>query len=222
VAMDILDDRSLGGRRSHDPASALLEQEDEFAEIIPPSQLRRSGRRRHTEAELNITSFVDVLSVLLFFLLSVATMSKLGTHDVNLPQQTDEFTKESDVEVKNLSLSLGKSGLKLRGMLTPKDKEPEALAVEIPRVGEDFDLQKLREELLRLKSGYKTDDAIIMLVADDVPFDSIVKVMDTVREQVEFADGRRTITNLFPQISLSDYLIDRVDQQIAAAPPEKS
>ena len=224
MAMDILDDRSLGGRRSHDPAGALLEHEDEFAEILPPSQLRRSGRRRHTEAELNITSFVDVLSVLLFFLLSVATMSKLGTHDVNLPQQTDEFTKESELEVKNLSLSLAKSGLKLRGMLTPKDKEPEILAVEIPlgADGKNFDLQKLRDELLRLKSGYKTDDAIILLVADDVPFDSIVKVMDTVREQVEFADGRRSITNLFPQISLSDYLLDRVDQQIAAAPPEKS
>ena len=223
MAMDILDDRSLGGRRSHDPAGALLEHEDEFSEIIAPSQLRRSGRRRHTEAELNITSFVDVLSVLLFFLLSVATMSKLGTHDVNLPQQTDDFTKESEVEVKNLSLSLAKGGLKLRGMLTPKDKEPEVLAVEIPLVTEgNFDLQKLREELLRLKSGYKTDDAIILLVADDVPFESIVKVMDTVREQVEFADGRRNITNLFPQISLSDYLLDRVDQQIAAAPPEKS
>ncbi len=223
MAMDILDDRSLGGRRSHDPASALLEHEDEFAEILPPSQLRRSGRRRHTEAELNITSFVDVLSVLLFFLLSVATMSKLGTHDVNLPQQTDEFTKESELEVKNLSLSLAKGGLKLRGMLTPKDKEPEILAVEIPLVSEgNFDLQKLRDELLRLKGGYKTDDAIILLVADDVPFDSIVKVMDTVREQVAFADGRRSITNLFPQISLSDYLLDRVDQQIAAAPPEKS
>lgn len=221
MAMDILDDRSLGGRRSHDPASALLEQ-DEFSEIIAPSQLRRSGRRRHTEAELNITSFVDVLSVLLF-LLSVATMSKLGTHDVNLPQQTDDFTKESEVEVKNLSLSLAKGGLKLRGMLTPKDKEPEVLAVEIPLVTDgNFDLQKLRDELLRLKSGYKTDDAIILLVADDVPFDSIVKVMDTVREQVGFADGRRNITNLFPQISLSDYLLDRVDQQIAAAPPEKS
>ncbi|MGH7806067.1 MAG: ExbD/TolR family protein [Candidatus Binatia bacterium] len=220
--MDILDDRSLGGRRAHDPASALLEQDDDFAEILPPSQLRRSGRRRHTEAELNITSFVDVLSVLLFFLLSVATMSKLGTHDVNLPQQTDDFTKESEVEVKNLSLSLAKNGLKLRGMLTPKEKEPEILSVEIPVLGDTFDLQKLRQELLRLKSGYKTDDAIILLVADDVPFDSIVKVMDTVREQVEFADGRRNITNLFPQISLSDYLLDRVDQQIAAAPPEKS
>ena len=220
--MDILDERSLGARRSHDPASTLLEQEDEFAEIIPPSQLRRSGRRRHSEAELNITSFVDVLSVLLFFLLSVATMSKLGTHDVNLPQQTDEFTKESELEVKNLSVSLAKGGLKLRGMLTPQGKEPELLSVEIPVVGDSFDFQKLREELLRLKSNYKTDDAIIMLVADDVPFDSIVKVMDTVREQVEFADGKRNITNLFPQISLSDYLVDKVDQQIAAAPPEKS
>lgn len=219
--MDILDDRNLG-RSSMDHTSALLEQSDEFSEITPPSQLRRSQRRRHVEAELNITSFVDVLSVLLFFLLSVATMEKLGSHDVNLPQQTDDFIKESTVEVKNLSVSLAKGGLKLRGMLTPKDKEPEILSIEMPLVGEQFDLGRLREELLRLKSGYQTDDAIILLVADDVPFDSIVKVMDTVREQVEFADGRQMVTNLFPQISLSDYLVDRVDQQIAASPPKAS
>jgi len=219
--MDILDDRSLG-RSSHEHTSALLEQSDEFAAITPPSQLRRSQRRRHVEAELNITSFVDVLSVLLFFLLSVATMEKLGSHEVNLPQQTDDFTKESTVEVKNLSVSLAKGGLKLRGMLTPKEKEPEILSVEMPLVADQFDLGRLREELLRLKSGYQTDDAIILLVADDVPFDSIVKVMDTVREQVEFADGRQVVTNLFPQISLSDYLVDRVDQQIAASPPKAS
>lgn len=221
MAMDILDDRSLGGRSSHE-SSVLLEQADEFADITPPSQLRRANRKRHVEAELNITSFVDVLSVLLFFLLSVATMEKLGTHDVNLPRQTEEFTKESTVELKNLSLSLAKSGLKLRGMLTPEGKEPEALSIELPLVADQFDLARLREKLLELKAGYETDEAIILLVADDVPFDSIVKVMDTVREQVAFADGRQQITKLFPQISLSDYLIDRVDQQIAAAPPKTS
>jgi biopolymer transport protein ExbD len=71
-----------------------------------------------------------------------------------------------------------------------------------------YDLDRLQQELLRIKGAYKTDDAIILMVADDVNFDSIVKVMDTVRERTEIEQGQRRITTLFPEVSLSDYLVD--------------
>lgn len=205
--MDILDDSNLS-RADYQPASALLSLEDDAGDILPPSQLRRARRRHWQEPLLNITSFVDVLSVLLFFLLSVATLEKLGTHDVNLPQQTEEFSKESTVELKNLSIALSREGLKLRGLVTPEGREPEALTVELPLVDGRYDVGKLQAELLRIKGSYKTDDAIILMVGDDVSFDAIVKVMDTVRERVEYQSGARRITRLFPEVSLSDYLID--------------
>jgi biopolymer transport protein ExbD len=151
---------------------------------------------------------VDVLSVLLFFLLSVATLEKLGAHEVALPQQTTNFSQDSKLELKNLSLSLARDGLKLRGLLTPEKKQPEALSVELPLRQGVYDLERLQSELLRLKGSYKTDDAIILMVGDDVHFDWIVKVMDTVRERVVFADGAQQVTTLFPQMSLSDYLVD--------------
>lgn len=205
--MDILKDSSLGGR-SYEPASALLSVEDEIGEFLPPSRLRRSGRRHWEEPVLNITSFVDVLSVLLFFLLSVATLEKLGAHNVNLPQQTDDFAKESAVELKNLSLSLARDGLRLRALVAPEGKEPQALGFEFPLREGEYDLAGLQKELLRIKGSYRTDDAIILMVGDDVHFDWIVKVMDTVREKVEYGEGARRITTLFPQVSLSDYLLD--------------
>ena len=207
--MDILEDSALSGRE-YEAAAALLSDEDEetIGEFLPPSRLRRSGRRHWQEPVLNITSFVDVLSVLLFFLLSVATLDKLGSHDVNLPQQTDAFTKESALEVKNLTVALAREGLKLRGMVTPRGREPELLSVEMPIRDGSYDLDRLQQELLKIKGGYKTDDAIILMVGDDVNFDSIVKVMDTVRERIEIAKGERRITTLFPEVSLSDYLVD--------------
>jgi len=67
--MDIIDDSNLRSGE-YEPASALLSVEDD-GEMTPPSRLRRSSRRHWREPNLNITSFVDVLSVLLFFLLSV-------------------------------------------------------------------------------------------------------------------------------------------------------
>lgn len=207
--MDILDDSHLAKSHDYDSVSALLSDEEAATDMVPPSRLRRSSRRHHTEPHLNITSFVDVLSVLLFFLLSVATLDRLGAHDVNLPQQTEEFTKESTLEVKNLALSLSKDALTLRGLVTPEGREPEALKVEVPVADGFYDLPRLREELLRIKRTYKTDGAIILMVADDVNFDSVVKVMDTAREQVEFVGGQRKITTLFPDISLSDYLLER-------------
>jgi len=205
--MDILDDSNLRAG-DYEPAGGLLTTEADFGEMIPPSRLRRSSRRHWHEPHLNITSFVDVLSVLLFFLLSVATLEKLGSHDVALPQQTTNFSQESKLELKNLSLSLARDGLKLRGLITPEAKQPEVLAVELPLKQGVYDLERLQGELLRLKGSYKTDEAIILMVGDDVHFDWIVKVMDTVRERVVFADGAQQVTTLFPQMSLSDYLVD--------------
>ena len=43
---------------------------------------------------------------------------------------------------------------------------------------------------------------------DDVHFDWVVKVMDIVRERVAFQNGAQQVTTLFPDVSLSDYLVD--------------
>jgi len=207
--MDILDNAHLARSHDYDAVAPLLSEEEAATDMVPPSRLRRSSRRHYTEPHLNITSFVDVLSVLLFFLLSVATLERLGAHEVSLPQQTQDFTKESTLEVKNLALSLSKNALTLRGLITPEGREPQALKVEVPVADGYYDLPRLRAELLKIKQAYKTDGAIILMVADDVNFDSVVKVMDTAREQVEFVGGQRKITTLFPDISLSDYLLER-------------
>ena len=209
--MDILDDSNLRSA-DYEPASALLSVEDDIGEVLAPSQLRRSRRRQWREPHLNITSFVDVLSVLLFFLLSVATLDKLGSHDVALPQQTESFAQESKLELKNLSLSLARNGLKLRALVTPEGKPPEVLNLDLPIHDGRYDLDRLQGELLRLKGNYKTDEAIILMVGDDVHFDWIVKVMDTVRERVVYTNGQQQVTTLFPQVSLSDYLVD-VDRE---------
>jgi len=205
--MDILDDANLRSA-DYEPASALLSVEDDVGEVLPPSQLRRSRRRHWQEPVLNITSFVDVLSVLLFFLLSVATLEKLGTHDVALPQQTESFSQQSTVELKNLSLALARTGLRLRGLVTPEGKAAEVLNLELPIHDGRYDLDRLQQELLRLKGTYKTDGAIILMVGDDVHFDWVVKVMDTVRERVAYQNGAQQVTTLFPDVSLSDYLVD--------------
>ena len=44
--MDILDDSNLR-KADYQPASALLSVEEDVGDVLPPSQLRRSGRRRH-------------------------------------------------------------------------------------------------------------------------------------------------------------------------------
>src|SRR6266481_757958 len=209
--MDILDDSNLRSA-DYEPASALLSVEEDSSDVLPPSKLRRSGRRRWQEPNLNITSFVDVLSVLLFFLLSVATLDKLGSHDVALPQQTESFTQESKLELKNLSISLAHNGLRLRGLVMPEGKPPEVLSLELPIRDGRYDLDRLQQELLRLKGTYKTDQAIILMVGDDVHFDWVVKVMDIVRERVAFQNAAQQVTTLFPQVSLSDYLVD-VDRE---------
>jgi biopolymer transport protein ExbD len=205
--MDILD-KSAVSFHEYEPASPLLSVEEDLGEFLPPSRLRRAGRRRWEEPVLNITSFVDVLSVLLFFLLSAATLEKLGAHSVNLPRQSESFATDSRVEVRNLSVALAHDGLAVRALLVPKSGDPQTYLRKLPLRDGEYDLAALQDELLRFKETYETDGAVILMVGDDVHFEWVVKVMDTVREKVDYVGGRRQVTVLFPEISLSDDLLD--------------
>ena len=51
------------------PSAAMAEQQ--WEQSTPPSRLVRRRRKRYDETIVNLTSMVDVLSVLMFFLLSI-------------------------------------------------------------------------------------------------------------------------------------------------------
>jgi hypothetical protein len=88
------------------------------------------------------------------------------------------------------------------------DRNQGLLAI-YPNTDNGYDFVAVGEKLLQLKERYpgKTDAAI--LLEQDITYDTVVQIMDTVRVSVEIEvdedDEKRLVrSNLFPDISIGD------------------
>ena len=150
--------------------------------------MRRAHRRRGTE--LNIVSMIDILTVLVFFLLVNSTgVAILG---VNLPGTDSSDTKPPPHQ---LVVAIHPSTLVVN--------DENGTLKALPRLPDgNYDLKGLGQLLEQIKQREPHETKITLLLEPGIPYNALVEVMDTVREQPT-ADNSATIT-LFPDIALGD------------------
>ncbi len=163
---------------------------------------RRGGRRYNDDtAELNITAFMNLMVILVPFLLITAVFSRLAILELNLPGSSSEPVEPQDqvfqleVIVRSDKIEVGDRNQGLLGIYLNTDD------------GYDFDA--VGEKLAQLKERYpdKTDASI--LLEQEIAYDTLVQIMDTVRVSVEVESGEddeKTLvrSDLFPDISIGD------------------
>jgi len=157
---------------------------------------RRSGHRNIETAELNITAFMNLMVILVPFLLITAVFSRLAVLELNLPGSSNEpvdpqeQTFQLEVTVRMNQIEVG-------------DRNLGALGV-YPNGADGYDYDALSSKLSEIKKKYreKTDAAI--LLEADIPYDTLVQVMDRVRVQETIEDERVVRRDLFPDISIGD------------------
>jgi len=78
-----------------------------------------------------------------------------------------------------------------------------------PKAEDGYDFDAVGEKLAQLKARYpdKTDASI--LLEQEIPYDTLVQIMDTVRISVEVEVGENDVrtlvrSDLFPDISIGD------------------
>ncbi len=157
---------------------------------------RRGGRHHIETAELNITAFMNLMVILVPFLLITAVFSRLAILELNLPASStepadpQELTFQLEVIVRADKIEVG-------------DRNVGALGI-YPNNNDGYDYESLSVKLAEIKDSYpeKTDAAI--LLESDIPYDTLVQVMDRVRvaELIEEEDVVRK--DLFPDISIGD------------------
>jgi biopolymer transport protein ExbD len=159
----------------------------------------RSGwrkHRRHEAVELNITAFMNLMVILVPFLLITAVFSRVAILELNLPSSNDQpsempETLQIEVVVRANRLEVGERNA---GLLT-----------SLPRIDGDYDLEGLSAYLKRVKSKYPDKIDATILLEQDVPYDVLVQVMDTVRVYpAETKAGEAVQAELFPEISIGD------------------
>jgi biopolymer transport protein ExbD len=163
---------------------------------------RRGGRRHNDDtAELNITAFMNLMVILVPFLLITAVFSRLAILELNLPGSSNEPVEPQD-QVFQLEVIVRSDKIEVG------DRNQGLLGV-YPITEDGYDYDAVGEKLAQLKERYpdKTDASI--LLEQDIAYDTLVQIMDTVRVSVDIEvnedDVKQLVrTDLFPDISIGD------------------
>ena len=163
----------------------------------------RRGSARHNDdtAELNITAFMNLMVILVPFLLITAVFSRLAILELNLPSSSTAPV-EQQVQVFQLEVTVRTDKIEVA------DRNRGLLGI-YPNGKDGYDFNAVGEKLAQLKKRYpdKTDASI--LLEQEIAYDTLVQIMDTVRVSVEITvgeDDAQTLvrTDLFPDISIGD------------------
>jgi biopolymer transport protein ExbD len=157
---------------------------------------RRSGRRNEATAELNITVFMNLMVILVPFLLITAVFSRVAILELNLPGASNDTVAPED-QTFQLEITVRQTGIEVG------DRNVGALGI-YPNAADGYDLEALSSKLAEIKKSYPTKTDASILLEADIPYDTLVQVMDRVRVSEAVIDQAIVRTDLFPDISIGD------------------
>jgi biopolymer transport protein ExbD len=161
----------------------------------------RSSRRIKKEAELDITSFMNLMIVLVPVLLMMMVFSRITVLELALPGLGE--ANEQNIDVKDQRLELVVTAATIAVYY------PQGYLVKELASNEDgYDYAALQMVLRQIKQTLinKNIDkkAATLLLEEDIPYQVIVALMDTTRSYQDVLIASVVDAELFPEISLGD------------------
>ncbi len=168
---------------------------------------RHHYKRRSKETyEIDVTTFLNLMVVLVPFLLITAVFSRLTIVELNLPSTSGGPTDSADGF--NLEVIVREAGIELTN--------GNVVIATIPNKDEEFDLDTLSDYIVDLKQEYPDHEAASVLMEAQIPYDYLIQVMDIVRsvevpienvegvQPVEGEEQEYELVALFSEISVGD------------------
>jgi biopolymer transport protein ExbD len=157
--------------------------------------MAKKQRKQHEPPELDITTFLNLMVVLIPFLLISAVFSRITIMELSVPIGSGgaagkpNFTIE--VIIRNLGLEIA---------------DGSSVVAAIPKKDAHYDMKKLSEILIRLKEQYPEKGEATVLMEPKIEYDYLIQVMDAVRSAEIRTPGSGATQNmvLFPNISIGD------------------
>jgi biopolymer transport protein ExbD len=143
-----------------------------------------------------MTTFLNLMVVLVPFLLITAVFSRITIVELSLPSSTGGaahtdpgFRVEVIVREQGLEITNG-----------------TAVIATLPKQDDEYDLETLSELVMSLKRDHPDVDAASVLLEPDIAYEHLIQVMDVVRsaELPEAGDQEITRVALFKDISVGD------------------
>jgi biopolymer transport protein ExbD len=161
------------------------------------SRRKRHYRKGGLQHELDVTTFLNLMVVLIPFLLATAVFSKITIQELNLPAQAaggatpDKPLVTIEVMVREKGLEIG---------------DGKVIHTSIPKEEGKYNFAKLSDELEDLKARYADKEDAFVLLEQDIEYNDMIGVMDAVKAKRVTAPGETESQTmvLFPEISIGD------------------
>ncbi|MDH5471844.1 MAG: biopolymer transporter ExbD [Gammaproteobacteria bacterium] len=160
---------------------------------------RKHARHKSKEPpELDVTTFLNLMVILIPFLLITAVFTRVTILELNMPAAAGGASNDKpkisvEVIVRKNKLQLGNG---------------RSIIANIPNVDDQYDMPRLSELLQQLKESYPEKEDATVLLESSVEYRYLVQIMDAIRGTDPQIDsngqpaGPKKI--LFPDISVGD------------------
>jgi biopolymer transport protein ExbD len=140
-----------------------------------------------------MTTFMNLMVVLVPFLLITAVFSRITIVELDLPSARGPAPS---APVFRVEVVVREAGLEI--------SDGMRVVAAMPKVGGAYDLPALSGHLVEIKRQYPDKDDASVLLEPDIEYDYLVQVMDTVRSVERNEGGRIARADLFTAISIGD------------------
>ena len=157
-------------------------------------RVRRNHARYRGRHEINVVPMIDMMIILVFFLIFTAVFTRTNVLELNLPG--------ADSAVPDLPKGLNLEVIVRKEAIEIADRGTGVLRT-VPLAEQKYDLKALNDYLQLVKSKYPDTTAATILLEQDVEYDTLVQVMDTVRV-FPVPGSQWDVGELFPDVSVGD------------------
>lgn len=157
--------------------------------------------RTTDDAELDVTSFMNLMVVLVPVLLITLTFAQVTVLDIHLPELTGG-TGQSEESQSRLTVKIEDDGYRV---YYPEDVLIQEVArAETEEGEEEYNYTQLTRVMREVKKQLSDNASILLLSAPEVNYQSLVSTMDAVRSYEAVVAASVVEIELFPEISLGD------------------
>jgi biopolymer transport protein ExbD len=153
-------------------------------------------RKREENPGLDVTTFLNLMVVLIPFLLISAVFSRITIMELSIPESASgpSLNKPN----LNIEVIVRKAGLEIANGMS--------VEAAIPKKDGAYDMGLLSKILVRLKERYPDKEDAVVLMEPQIEYDYLIRIMDAVRATRVKAEGNEELRKmvLFPNISIGD------------------
>jgi biopolymer transport protein ExbD len=166
--------------------------------------MKRKHRRLRSEADLDITAFMNLMIVLVPILLINMIFAHTSVLELNFPSDDQSSTQdEQNLQLQvmilddKLVVADNQGGVikQIENLTSPNDKSSSTGA---------YDFVMLGKVMQELKSRVPDKKDVTLMARKDTSYQTLVSVMDKVRSYRTVVAGSVVNAELFPEVSIAD------------------